>query len=331
MATADIRVRITDDSVTEMREITSGRDRTPAPDDEQAARNALAAYLRQNTALGHGRTLLADNLDRYLNVPRMLQSSFWDHQRLLLEAVHDQAPRAARNMTRYLPPSAADGTQEPIVDIRLVPGLSLCYGLDGQGQVFGLYDGATPAETVLFLEHTYYHDLSARWSTPRLTRAERTASTAEGLLVWTLGLIRNEGIANIAVLDGLERLRREQSAFSYFTYAGLIGDDAATSKAMTAFRTLVADLTPATAARVCVNISRVLKNPRLPVINLIGIHMARAIISAHGLPALLDVGGREPEDFFALYASTGDALIRDLLGPGRELEQRVCRATTPRP
>ncbi|MEU1476215.1 hypothetical protein [Streptomyces sp. NPDC005760] len=325
MATATLRTRIADESVDEMREIVTASSRTRSPDPERAVKDALAAYIRQNTALGDGRHVLADRLDHYLDVRRMRESSFWEHQELLRKAVLGQAPEAARNMARYLPPSPPDETGETTVGIRLLPGVRLCYGLDGGGQVFGLYDGATPAETVLFLEHTYYHDLSTRWNTPRLDRAERTAQTAEGLLVWTLGLIRNEGIANIAVLDGLERLRREQTGFSYFTYAGLIGEEAATARAMTAFRTLVADLSPATAARIAVNISRVLKNPRLPVINLIGIHMARAVIAHHGLPTLLNVDGQEPEDFFALYAATGDSLVPELLGPHRELEERVCR------
>lgn len=313
---ATIRPRLIDDRIEAMRELALA-----APDDP-AARDALAAFLRDETGLGPGRLVLADGLDRFLDVPRTREAAFWEHQEVLADAVRREAAAAAGEMAAFLPPGF---TGRHDLTIHLLPGISTCYGLAGGGQIFGLYDHATPEETVLFLEHTYYHELSGHWDTPRLTAAERAASTADGLLTWTLALIRNEGIANIAVLEKLLTLRQKGVRFGYFTYAGLIGDDDATRKAMLAFRQLVGGLSPETAERVSVNISRVLKNPRLPVINLIGIHMAQAIIAAHGLPVLLDVEGQEPEDFFALYADTADPLLPALLGDDRELAPRVCR------
>jgi len=92
MATAMPRTHITDESVEEMREIVTARSRTPSTDTEQAIRDALAAYVRQKTALGDGRGVLADRLEHHLDVRRMLEPSFWEHQELLRNAVLGQAP-----------------------------------------------------------------------------------------------------------------------------------------------------------------------------------------------------------------------------------------------
>jgi hypothetical protein len=84
---------------------------------------------------------------------------------------------------------------------------------------------------------------------------------------------------------------------------------------MSACRDLLSTLDDATVRHVSRRVSAVLKNPRLPVINLIGIHMAEVIAARDGERALLDVDGLEPEEFFLRYADTGDALCTHLFGP----------------
>lgn len=82
----------------------------------------------------------------------------------------------------------------------------------------------------------------------------------------------------------------------------------ATARAMDAYRQLDGMLDRETVARVRSRVNVALKNPKLPVINLIGIHMAEAIARTYGERTLLDVDQREPEEFLELYARTEDPL-----------------------
>src|SRR5207253_1536594 len=52
------------------------------------------------------------------------------------------------------------------------------------------------------------------------------------------------------------------------------------------------------------NVNLLLKNKTLPIINLVGIHMATAVARTHGVDALRNVFGVDAEVFFEVYAAS---------------------------
>lgn len=261
---------------------------------------------------------LADRAEDMLRAPatwfaldRMTDPHFWAHQDVLFDHLAGNVQTAASLIDRFVPPVPDDRRVD--VAVVPVPGLLSCYGTDAGRQIFGLYDGASPAEAVLFLAHTYYHELTEVLDNGATVPEP---SPAHALREHIMRLVRNEGVANYAVLADVVRLRDTGATMYYFDYAGLIGNDAACSRAMVAFRELTAKITDATAGRLVNRLEAGFKNPRLPVINLLGIQMARAIARCHGEATLIDVDGQPAEEFFRLYESTDDPLRESLFGVG---------------
>jgi hypothetical protein len=77
-------------------------------------------------------------------------------------------------------------------------------------------------------------------------------------------------------------------------------------------------------------VSEILKNPRLPVINLVGIRMAEAIATEFGPRELLDSATADPRQFFALYERTGDELRAHLFGSDGALAGQLTGSATAR-
>lgn len=275
---------------------------------------ALTRAVRDRPEFGAQAPYIARDLPTWFALRRMTEVDFWSGQQRRYDYLDEHLTASVDLVTPYLPTVSAP--RRVPVAVYPVPGFSTCYGAPHGGQLFGLYDGADPREMLLFLSHTYMHELSGTLNTERSRRAEADPSTVDRLRHWLLLLIRNEGIANYAVLEPLRQLRSTGAiTFHYFRYAGLVDNRDATAAAMSACRELLGTLDEQTARHVRRRVSAVLKNPRLPVINLIGIHMAEVIAAHDGERALLDVDGREPEEFFLRYADTGDALSEQLFGP----------------
>jgi hypothetical protein len=173
-------------------------------------------------------------------------------------------------------------------------------------QLFSLDPHASPMETFLFLVHVYYHELSCLNETPKGRRCSTDQLSAEDFKEWVRLLIRNEGIGNYAVLEELIQFRDTHSDYilRYFTYARKIGDPILLQSAVSILTNAFTAVDDKNVAQFKVGINRILKNETLPIINLVGIHMAESIANRYGVATLKNVYQREAEDFFALYGQT---------------------------
>lgn len=272
----------------------------------------VSAIVSDMPVFGSEAPFIAKEPGSWFDLDGLASADFWRHQDRLREYIEAELLHSAETIAPYLP-QIPDSRVVPVV-VHPVPGFTKCYGNEASGQLFGLYHGADPREMLLFLSHTYYHELSETLNTETTRQAAARPTTAARFRHWLLSLIRNEGIANYAVLRQLRELRAEGVEFRYFKYAGLIDDAGATARAMFACREVLRMLDDHTVRNVARRVSVVLKNPRLPVINLIGIHMAEAIAAQYGERALLDVDKREPQEFFLHYADSADPLREQLFG-----------------
>jgi len=274
----------------------------------------LADLVDSTSEFGARRDEIHRDPAQFFPIDRVSTPDFWQGQERLLAHLRDNLARSVTLIERYFPPVA--DRREIDVTVVAVPGLTICYGAGGATQVFGLFDGAEPAEALLFLAHTHYHELSERLRYPAPPDGREEDAAAGSLRRLIMQLIRNEGVANYAVLPSLRRLREAGVTLRYFDYAPLVDNVAATTRAMIACRELVGQITSETVGRLLPKVDASFKNPRLPIINLVGIHMAEAIAVHHGEPALLDVDGRSPEEFFLLYEASDDELRKHLFGSG---------------
>jgi len=276
------------------------------PDELRAALGELVSREPEFGTEGQG---IASAPEHWFPLQQMGQASFWAQQRALLGYLQACLPESVMAIRPFVPP--VPDYRHAVVIVDPVPGLQTCYG-NGRGhQIFGLYEGAAPEEMLLFLSHTYYHELTNLIAAPASRQAEAEPTTGARLRHLLMLLTRNEGIANYAVLAKLRELRSAGTEFRYFTYAPLVDDSAAVSKALRACRELLQRISDDTVAALLPRVTKAFKNPRLPIINLVGIHLADTIARHLGEAALLDVAGREPHEFFRLYARTPD--------PGREI------------
>jgi hypothetical protein len=283
------------------------------PDELRAALGQLVSGEPEFGAEGQG---IANEPEHWFPLRQMGQASFWARQRALLDYLQARMPESVMAIRPFVPPVPDDRRAVVVVDP--VPGLRTCYG-NGRGhQIFGLYDGAAPEEMLLFLSHTYYHELTNLIATPASRQAEAAPTTGARLRHLLMLLTRNEGIANYAVLAKLRELRSAGTEFRYFTYAPMVDDPAAVSKALGACRELLQRISDDTVTALLPRVKKAFKNPRLPIINLVGIHLADAIVRHLGEVALLDVAGREPQEFFRLYARTRDPGSEILFGSATE-------------
>jgi len=280
-------------------------------------RRSLAEVVEVEDVFHAQRPLIGEQLDDWFDLQAMASGAdFWAKQAVLRGHIEQHLAPSAAAVLPFTPD--LPGEQSWGLTVHLVPGLAHCYGPREGVQVFALRAGADPAEALLFLIHVYYHELAALFYTPASRRAASSQANAELLRHWLLLLIQNEGLANHVVLPQLLQLRARGCRFTYFTYAGLVEDRTATARAMTVCRETLALLSERTFPTLHPHVFAILKNPGMPVINLIGIHLAEAIARRFGEATLLAVADREPQEFFRLYAATSDPLCPELFGPAGE-------------
>jgi len=213
---------------------------------------------------------------------------------------------------RWLPEVEEDISQP--VTVVFLPYGKYTFGPKPGMQMFSLYPDALPEEAYLFLVHVYYHELSSINDTPNGRRCSNEQLTAEDFREWVRLLIRNEGIGNYAVLGDLIQLRDTHSEYSmrYFTYARKIGDPALLKAAVSILGQAFAGVDNDNVAQFSGGINKIFRNEALPIINLVGIHMAESVAHRYGATTLKNVYQQEARDFFALYGHT-DAPFADVL------------------
>jgi len=212
--------------------------------------------------------------------------------------------RSIEHVARFLPEVDDDIAHH--VTVALLPGGQYTFGPQPGLQLFSLDPAAAPAEIYLFLVHVYYHELSDLNDTPRGRRCSVEQPSAGDFKEWIRLLVRNEGIGNYAVLDDLRRFRDRRSdyVFRYFTYARKLGDPALLGSAVSLLANALTGVDDGNVAQFRDGINRIFKNEALPIINLVGTHMAESIARHHGAAALRNVYRREAGEFFALYGET---------------------------
>lgn len=280
-----------------------------ASGDVQCLRQSLEKIVLTEEVFKSEQQLILQDIKSWFEVEEMVASpTFWLKQREMRAYLEQRVDESVAALCPYLPPLAIDRTME--LAVYLLPGFVLCYGRAEGVQLFALRANAEPAEALLFLIHVYYHEISCLFYTETSRRAAENPKTVELFRHWLLLLIQNEGLANYAILKSLLDLRSWSEAFVYFKYASLVHDTEATIKALTVCRKIMAQLNDDNFHYLRSQISNILKNPRLPVINLVGIHLAEAIAAAFGEHVLLAAADREPQEFFRLYSETGDPLCQ---------------------
>jgi hypothetical protein len=169
--------------------------------------------------------------------------------------------------------------------------------------------------------HVYYHEVSDLFAPASATPFTVVRTSASDLRRWLRLLIRNEGVGNYVVLDDLLQFRRARPDydFKYFTYAPYIGSESHLTASIRLLNQVFAGVTDENVSHFSRNVNLLLKNKALPIINLVGIHMATAVARTHGVDALRNVFGADAEAFFELYAASSsndvhplsDAIIRE--------------------
>ncbi len=263
------------------------------------------------------RELILADLDSHFDFASMAKpGEFWTKQTALRAYIEQHREQSVAAFEAYLPSSQVSVAKSMVV--YLIPGFSKCYSpIDGV-QLFGLRTAASPEETLLFLIHVYYHEISSHFYTETSRRAVAKPNTPELFKHWLLLLIQNEGLANYVVLDSVLDLRARGIHFSYFTYANFISDRDATARSMSLCRKILSLIDDSNLPALQGHILQSLKDPRFPVINLVGIYLSQTIAATFDQPKLLSVADREPQEFFRMYNETGDCLRNYLFGPNGE-------------
>jgi hypothetical protein len=233
--------------------------------------------------------------------------------------LHDRRESSIADIERFFPETGEHISHDLIV--AFVPRGTRMIGARPGLQFFSLFPDAHPVETYLFLVHVYYHEISDLILSEPAKRFSLNQRCALDLRRWLRLLIRNEGIGNYAVLNDLLEFRRAHPTytFKYFGYAPQIGSAPSLDAAIHILNEVFTGVTDENLSSFRENVTTILKNKRLPIINLVGIHMATAVVEAHGLGALRNVHGIDAESFFELYASSGEprastfdpAVVRD--------------------
>lgn len=198
------------------------------------------------------------------------------------------------------------------VHILFMPCGTLSCALQDGIQLFALDPLADPLEANLFLTHVYYHEISSLNYSDAASHYSKSQDTAEELKSWIRLLIRNEGIANFAILKDVSStlMAKRYYRFRYFYYARQLKNHKALRLCVDFLRLMFNRVADRDVAYMKVKINSLLKSKDLSVINILGTHMACCIVRQHGLSALRNVYRKEPEDFFMLYDQCGDTLSK---------------------
>jgi hypothetical protein len=220
--------------------------------------------------------------------------------------------QSIQHINKWLPDVADDVTQDLMV--MFLPYGKYTFGPEPGLQLFSVDSKASPLEAYLFLVHVYYHELSSLNETPKGRRCSSEQVSAEDFKEWVRLLIRNEGIGNYAILEELLKLRDTHAdyLFRYFTYAKKIGDPALLQSAVSILSNAFSEVDDENVAHFRNGINKIFKNEALPIINLVGTHMAESIANHYDISTLKNVHQREAAEFFALYGETGAPFAENL-------------------
>ncbi len=259
--------------------------------------------------------ILADLPGHFPEHAMMADPAYWSRIEAIRDNFFSQASDSIEGVKRFLPGTKWHGYH---FTMHLVPGFSSCYGPMPRHQLFSLRGRALPEEAYLFHLHVSFHELTNVFDTDLCVRAAASPRTADLFRHYLLTLIRNEGLANYIVLGRLRQFQETHEGYEYlyFKYANLIADMGARAQAVKVCRQIVASLRPDNFRLLIGRISELLKNERLPVINLVGIHLAEAIARQHGERSLIESAAEEPQVFFRLFCETADPLVAELQKEG---------------
>jgi hypothetical protein len=212
--------------------------------------------------------------------------------------------QSVEHITKWLPEVDEDISHS--VTVAFLPYGRYSFSPKHRLQLFSLDPNASPIETYLFLVHVYYHELSFVNETAKGRRCSSEQLSAEDFKEWIRLLIRNEGIGNCAVLKELIEFRDAHSdySFRYFSYARKIGDPTLLQGAVSVLAEAFTAVDDGNVVQFTSGVNKIFKNEALPIINLVGIHMAESIASHQGIAKLKDVYQRDAGNFFASYGET---------------------------
>ncbi|MFD2370650.1 DUF5700 domain-containing putative Zn-dependent protease [Brevibacillus sp. GCM10020057] len=196
----------------------------------------------------------------------------------------------------------------------LLPFGKINYGPTEGVQIFSLFPHTDWRETILFLTHVYYHEITHLNYTKRCKEVSANHKSKDSYLYYLQVLIQNEGIANYIVLEELEKmipLLGNKYIFRYFTYARNIRSEELITKCMDVFNQLFM-MEQETFNKYYKKIARLIKSEELPAINLIGIYLATVIAENYGIDVLRNVHQKPATEFFSLYMETDDPLRNHL-------------------
>jgi hypothetical protein len=226
--------------------------------------------------------------------------------------IQSNLQRSIEHISRWLP--EVDEDISHAVTVVLLPYGKFSFGPKLGLQLFSLERYASPMEAFLFLVHVYYHELSFLNETPNGSRCSMEQLSADDFKEWVRLLIRNEGIGNYAVLGELTQLRDTDPEYicRYFTYALKISDPVLLQGAVSILENAFTAVDDQNVGQFRIGINKIFKNEALPIINLVGIHMADSIAHHYDTATLKNVYQKESADFFALYGQTDAPFARTL-------------------
>lgn len=218
-----------------------------------------------------------------------------------------------QHITKYFPDTPHD--IEHNLTVSFLPNGKTNYGPKPTLQLFSIFPDAHPYETYLFLIHVYYHEVSFINYTEYCKECAEDPSTPEKLKYFILTLIQNEGIGNYAILKELINFKEENPnyEFKYFTYANQLRSELKISQALGLLRQIFNEMNTDNFMEYRKKINLILKNKQLPIINLVGTHMAEVIAAEFGLESLKNVYHKSSVNFFNTYFKTNDSLKNRLL------------------
>lgn len=283
--------------------------------DDQDAADRIAAVVADHPEFGVEGQFLSRQPGDYFALAGLRSPEVWADQQAKMDYLTERLTESSNLLSPYLP-AVSEPTAVSIA-VHPVPGLTTSYRTPNSGQLLGLYAGADRREMLLYLSHAYYREMTTALQTPASVQAETDPSSPERFRSALMLQIRNEGLAHYVVLRQLRALRDEGVEFHYFPYARLIDDTNTVTRALATCGRLLAGLDGSNLRTTGAEVAKLLKDPQLPLVGVIGVHAAEAVAASHGERALLDLEHREPDDFFSLYADSDDPLRHQLFGASR--------------
>lgn len=227
--------------------------------------------------------------------------------RYLQDNLHD----AVAHITEYFP-----STSEHIdhtLRVVLLPFGNFNYGPRPGVQVFSVLPKANPFEAYLFLIHIFYHEVCFLFETTGGREAQANPKDLENYKYCLRLLVRNEGIANYAVLEALKELLSnidDDYEFCYFIYARSLQSPAFVEGCFRVLYDTFDDLNDQNFLSNIRKVDSIVTSKELSLINILGTYATTKIAEVHGLRAATDVFRKDPDVFFGLFMRTGDPMTK---------------------